>query len=349
MEISDYVKNYDPQNQFDVLKNSFEQIIYAEQNKYDITGIDKEAIKNIVLTGLGGSAISGDVFANMFGRKLTVPFVVNRNYTMPAFVNKSSLVIASSYSGNTEETLSAVKEASGREAQVICVTTGGRLEEYANEKGLTLIKLQKGFQPRFAFWLSIFTLIKFFEMLNFIGDQRNLINNAIELLRTKGETLSKEENNFALRTAKSLIGFIPVIYSADTYSSGAGLRLKGQFNENSKVHAFHNVIPEMNHNEIIGWEAFEESKFPVKLIFITDNEYHHRIKLRFEILKSIIQKLNIEIINLESHEEDFELRILDLIYTGDWISYYLAVLRKHDPSEINNINYLKEELAKRKT
>ncbi len=347
MKISDYVKNYDPQNQFAVLKNSYEQIIYASQNKYDLSKISTGKIKNIVLTGLGGSAISGDVFANMFGRKLPVPFFVNRNYTLPAFVNESTLVIASSYSGNTEETLSAVEEAHQRNAQIVCITTGGQLGKIASQNDLSLVFLQKGFQPRFAFWLSIFTLIKIFEMLNLIGEQKNLINDAIELLKRNGESFSQDENNFTLNVAKLLIGFIPVIYSADSYTSGVGLRLKGQFNENSKVHAFHNVIPEMNHNEIIGWETYEESKFPVKVFYISDLEYHQRIKLRFDIVSKILKKHNIEIITLQSIEKDFGLRILDLIYTGDWISYYLAVLRKQDPSSIKNINYLKEELAKR--
>ncbi len=347
MKISDFVENYDPQNQFDVLKNSYEQIIYASQNNYDLTKIDVNKIKNIVLTGLGGSAISGDVFANMFGRTLPLPFFVNRNYILPAFVNENTLVIASSYSGNTEETLSAAKEAQKRKAQIICITTGGSLGEFAARNNSSVVFLQKGFQPRFAFWLSIFTLIKIFEILKLIGQQKNLINESVELLKRKAEAFSSEEKNFALNIAKSLIGFIPVIYSADSYTSGVGLRLKGQFNENSKVHSFHNVIPEMNHNEIIGWETYEESKFPVKVFYISDIEYHERIKLRFDIVSTILKKLDIEIINLQSKENDYGLRMLDLIYTGDWISYYLAVLRKQDPSTIKNINYLKEELAKR--
>ncbi len=347
MQITDYVKMYDPQNQFEVLKTSFEQIVYTTNNNYDLSGINADKIKNIVITGLGGSAISGDVFANLFGRELSLPFMVNRNYNLPEFVNESSLIIVSSYSGNTEETISALKEAIARKAQIVCITTGGKIGSIAENENLSLVILQKGFQPRFAFWLSIFTLIKIFEMLNLIGEQKKIINDSIELLQRKGESFSQDENNFALNVAKSLIGFIPVIYSADSYTSGVGLRLKGQFNENSKTHAFHNVIPEMNHNEIIGWETFSESKFPAKIIFISDEEYHPRVKTRFEIVGNILTKTGLEIFRMQSGMENFKLRIIDLIYSGDWISYYLAILRKHDPSEIDNINYLKEELAKR--
>ncbi len=347
MEIADYVKSYDPQNQFDVLKKSYQQIEYAEGNKYGLEKIQPGKIQNIVVSGLGGSAIAGDVFANLFGRELNIPYFVNRNYMLPQFVNESTLVIISSYSGNTEETISSLNDAIKRKAQIICITTGGEIGKIAEKENLSIVYLQKGFQPRFAFWISIFTLIKIFEILNFIPNQKDFISESKKLLVDSADRFSGKEKNVTLEIAKSLIGYIPVIYSAESYTSGVGLRLKGQFNENSKSHAFHNVIPEMNHNEIIGWETFEESKFPAKVIFIYDDVYHVRIKTRFEIVAKIIKKSNSDILTLKSERDDFRLRVMDLIYTGDWISYYLAILRKHDPSEIDNINYLKEELAKR--
>jgi glucose/mannose-6-phosphate isomerase len=125
-------------------------------------------------------------------------------------------------------------------------------------------------------------------------------------------------------------------------TSAVGYRLKCQFNENSKLHAFHNVIPELNHNEIIGWESFLEKQFNAKLILILDKIYHPQIKKRFEITSSLISG---DKIILDSSETDFKLRIMDLIYLGDWITYYLALLREYDPTEIENINILKEKLA----
>ena len=129
------------------------------------------------------------------------------------------------------------------------------------------------------------------------------------------------------------------------YTSAIGTRLKGQFNENSKIHAFANVLPELNHNEIIGWETFNENQLNVKLINIIDQSYHTQIKKRMEITSELVKKSGCEIINLESDQSDYKVRIFDLVYLGDWVSYYLAVLRNQNPTAIKNINYLKEKLA----
>jgi len=345
MTIKDLVKKYDPELQFDVLKNSYKQIEYTLTNKYDLNKIDPTKVRNIVLTGLGGSAISGDVFLNYSHNELKVPFIVNRNYFMPSFVNENTLVIASSYSGNTEETIAATKHALEKGAQILCITTGGKLEELALQNDLAIVFLQKGFQPRYALWINISTLIKSLQNLKFIPNQNNIIEEIKSLLEEKAVEFS-EENNRTYKIAESLIGFIPVVYSADNFTSGVGNRLKEQFNENSKIHSFHNVLPEMNHNEIIGWETFSPNLLNAKIIQLKDVNYHPRVKKRFDIVSGLMQKAGCEVLTLESNENDFKVRLFDLIYTGDWISYYLAILRGKDPSEIDNINYLKQELAK---
>ncbi len=348
MNIKDMIKKYDPQNQFDVLINSYKQIDYTLKNKYNIDSVDTTKIKNIVLTGLGGSAISGDVFMNYAREELSIPFNVNRNYNLPNYVDENTLIIASSYSGNTEETLSAAKEAVDRECQIICITTGGKLLELAAEYNLPVALLEKGYQPRYAFWINIFTLINVMQKLNFISEQSGYIQNVMSLIKHKGQVYSME-NNPALSFAEKLIGFIPVIYSADSYTSGLGNRFKEQINENSKLHAFHNVFPEMNHNEIIGWETFNESQFNAKVIMLNDKEYHSRIQRRFEIVKKILNGSGVEILKVQSSGNHFKVRLFDMIYFTDWISYYLAIIRGKDPSSIKNINYLKEELAKSNT
>ncbi len=345
MDIFDLKNKYDSENQFEVLINSFEQTISVKNNLTEIKAIETASIKNIVICGLGGSAISGDVFANVFLNELTIPLSVNRNYGLPEFVNEDTLVILSSYSGNTEETLSAAEEALKRKAQIICITTGGKLENFAISNNLFLAKLPKGFQPRYAFYSNFFTLVKVMASLNLIADQNSFIQSAAELLKIKGKEYS-EKSSYPASIAEKLIGFIPVIYSVDGVTSGAGLRLKEQFNENSKVHAFHNILPEYNHNEIIGWETFNPDSFNAKVIYIKDAGYHPQIKKRIEITSHLIENKGTEIIALESKEKDFKIRIIDLIYLGDWISYYLALMRGKDPSEIDYIHYLKKQLAK---
>ena len=344
MNIPELISKYDPQNQFEVLVNSYQQIEYAQKNKSDISSIDLSKVSNLIITGLGGSAIGGDLFINLFTDELSIPAIVNRNYTLPNFADKKSLVIVSSYSGNTEETISAVNDALNKECQIICITTGGKLEYIAIENNLPIFKLQKGFQPRYGIWINFFTLINIAQLITLIPNQEKFFNDSIELLKNNGKQLSSEKNK-AYQIAESLCGFIPVIYSAADKTNALGNRFKCQLNENSKLHAFHNVFPEMNHNEIIGWESFNENQLNCKTIIFNDDAYNDRNKKRIEITSEVIRKSGSEVIILESEESDHQLRQIDLVYLGDWISYYLALIRGFDPSEIENINYLKNQLA----
>jgi glucose/mannose-6-phosphate isomerase len=343
MNIKEYVQKYDPQNQFDVLVNSFKQIEFAWNNEVKIANINASEISNIIVSGLGGSAISADLMKNFLGEELSVPYIVNRNYNLPKFANKNTLFIASSYSGNTEETISSLKQAISFGCKVVCITTGGEVEAIAKANNLACVKVQPGFQPRYSLGLSFFSLLKVFQTIKLISDQTKIVEQVINLWKQKGIEFSNEAN-LAYTFAESLVGFIPVIYSVSDSTNSVGYRFKCQVNENSKLHAFHHKIPEMNHNEIIGWESYQEKQFLAKIVNFVDVTYHPQIQKRFEILKDIFSKSGVEIISLKSNEENFKVRLLDLIYLGDWISYYLGVLRGFDPSEIDNIHTLKEKL-----
>jgi len=344
MKIIEYVKKYDPQNQVEVLISSYKQIEYAWNNKFDLGKINKDNFNKVLVTGLGGSAISADLMQNYLRTEMDFPYFVNRNYYLPPFADQNTLVVISSYSGNTEETISVFNEAIKKKCSIVCVTTGGKAEKIAIENGIPVIKIQPGLQPRYALGLSFFSLLRLLQELKLIPDQNEVVNKIINLWKNKGNEFSAEDN-FAFNLAESLIGFIPTIYSASDVTSAVGYRLKCQFNENSKLHAFHNVIPELNHNEIIGWESFAEKQFQTKLITILDEEYLPQIKKRFEITTELAAKNGVEIVSLKSEEKEFKLRLLELIYLGDWISYYLAVLRGFDPTEIENINILKKRLS----
>lgn len=343
MEIKEFVSKYDPQNQFEVLINSYKQIEFAWNNEIKISGISLSEISNIVISGLGGSAISADLIKNFLVDEISLPVIVNRNYNLPKFAGKNTLFIASSYSGNTEETISALTEAIKLNCKIICITTGGELETIARNNNISYVKVQTGFQPRYALGLSFFSLLKVFQELQIISNHNAVVEKIKLLWKEKGEDFSKD-GNAAYKIAESLIGFIPVIYSVADSTSAVGYRLKSQLNENSKLHAFHNEIPEMNHNEIIGWESYHEKKMYAKIIYIMDSAYHPQIQKRFKILTNIFSKTGVDIVTLESKENDFKVRIMDLIYLSDWISYYVSVLRGYDPSEIDNIYTLKNSL-----
>ncbi len=343
MEIKDYVKKYDPQNQFDVLINTYQQIEFAWKNQFVIDGINSSEISNIIISGLGGSAISADLIKNYLVDDIAIPIIVNRNYNLPKFASKNTLFIASSYSGNTEETISALKQGIEIGCKIICIATGGEVESIAMNKNILCVKVQPGFQPRYSLGLSFFSLLRVLQELKLISDQTKIVENVISLWKQKGIEYSKE-GNYAYTFAESLVGFIPVIYSVADSTSAVGYRFKCQLNENSKLHAFHNEIPEMNHNEIIGWESYQEKLFHSKIISIVDETSHPQIQKRLEILKDIFSKSGVETVSLKSNEKLFKVRLLDLIYLGDWISYYVGILRGYDPSEIDNIYTLKERL-----
>ncbi len=343
MQISDYAVKYDSQNQFKVLIDTHTQIDYAWNNKFDIEKIKSKKIESILVSGLGGSAISADLIKNFLHGELKVPFIVNRNYFLPQFVNKNTLVIISSYSGNTEETCSVFEEALKRDCSIICITTGGKVEKLAVENNIHAVKLLKGYQPRYSLGLSFFSLLKILQVIEIISKQDEVVRQITSLWRNKGKEYSGEDNP-AYSYAEKIIGFIPIIYSADDITSAAGYRFKCQFNENSKLHAFHNVIPELNHNELIGWETFSEKQMNAKLLNILDTSYHPQTKKRFQVTSELASENKIEVINFESSENDFKLRLMDLVYLFDWITYYTAVLRGFDPSEIRNIDTMKGRL-----
>lgn len=342
--MNQFVINYDTQNQYEVLKNSFLQIDEAWSNRINLSSIKRKKFTSVLVCGLGGSAISGDLLDDFIAGETKIPVIVNRGYDIPSFVNNSWLIIISSYSGNTEETISCFKQALKLRAAIISVSSGGKVEQLSKKNAVPFIKIKAGLQPRYALGLSFFTLLKIFQELKLISGQDRTVKLISSLWKDKGIEYSQMEN-YALDFAKKLIGFVPVIYSSESLIA-AGYRFKCQLNENSKVHSFHHAIPEMNHNEIIGWETQKEKLFSAKVIFISDSSYHPQIKKRFSILRELIASKGTEVLELKSMERNIKLRIMDLIYLCDWVSFYLAVLRGLDPSEIDFIHEMKKRLAK---
>jgi glucose/mannose-6-phosphate isomerase len=346
MKITDFVQKYDLQNQFEVLTNSYKQIEFAWNNTFSLGNLKRKKFNSIVVTGLGGSAISADLVQNFLAGELKIPFTVNRNYSLPASFGEKTLLIVSSYSGNTEETVSVFKEALKKTSNIICITTGGLVEKIAARQTIPIVKVLTGFQPRYALGLSFFSLLKVLQELEIIPDQSRTVKKVIKMWKEAAENCSSEQN-YAFKCAEKIVGRVPVIYAASDLTIAVGYRLKCQFNENSKLHAFVNQIPELNHNEIVGWESFSEKEMNAILINILDKNYHPQIKKRFQVTTEIASKNKIDIINLESNQKDFKLRIMDLVYLCDWISYYTAIIRGYDPSEIDNIDYLKKKLSER--
>jgi len=342
MQIKDFIEKYDTQNQFKVLQESHKQISNAWENQVDLSKVKKKKFSSIVFCGLGGSAISGDLLCDYLSGELKLPFNVVRGYKLPSFVDERTLVIISSYSGNTEETISCFEQAQKKKSNIVVITSGGKIGEKASSKRITSIKIQSGFQPRYALGLSFFSLLKLMQELGLAKEENN-VKKIIKLWQSRSEEYSTDKN-LAFQIAEQLIGFIPVIYSSEFLSS-TGYRLKCQLNENAKLHAFHHCLPEMNHNEIIGWESYKEKQFQTKVIYLFDKDFHKQNKKRFDILKEILNEQKVEVLTLSSSEKNKKVRIMDLIFLADWISFYASVLRGFDPSEIDFIHRMKQRLT----
>lgn len=335
--------SFDRENLHKVLMESWQQAERA-WSRIEISGIDKSKIDNIIITGLGGSAISGDVLRNFIGNEFQKPITVNRTYHLPAYAGRNTLVIASSYSGNTEETVSVLKAAIQRGCSVVVLTTGGQVELLAAENNIDTVRLQPGLQPRYALYNSFFTLLRVVQDLGFIEPQDTVVSAIIQSLKDfAGEWGT--ENGEAYKTAESLKGFIPVIYSVTDLNDSAGRRFKGQLNENSKVHAWMAEYPEMNHNEIIGWETAASSGLRYKVVTMWDDEISPRIKKRMGIIKNLLDGEKIDILTVQGRGTSFKERLLESIYFCDWVSYYLALLNDKDPGEITFIHKLKDKMA----
>ncbi len=294
---------------------------------------------NVVLTGLGGSGIGGSIVQNYVFDKVSIPFIVNKDYSLPKFVNSRSLVIVSSYSGNTEETISAMQQAIKARATIVCITSGGKIAEIAKKKKLDCILLPAGMPPRSCIGYSMTQVLFTFSHFGLIQDDLSkTIKASIKLLKAD----EKDIQSKARAIARKLYGKLPVIYSSSAFE-GVAARVQQQLNENSKMLCWHNVIPEMNHNELVGWRDKDASK---AVVFLKDAEDAERVRIRFQIIKQIIKKYTPNIIEINSKGKSYWEKVFYFIHLTDWVSVMLAELRKQDATEVRVIDFLKKELSK---
>jgi glucose/mannose-6-phosphate isomerase len=299
----------------------------------------KKEFKNVVLTGLGGSGIGGSIVQNYVADKMSVPFLVNKDYFLPSFVNQDTLVIASSYSGNTEETLSAVNQALKAKATVVCITSGGKLSEISKKKNLDCILLPAGMPPRSCLGYSMTQVLYILHYFGYIkNDFEKGIKASIKLLQAEEKDIQKQ----AKALAKKLIGKTPIIYTAGNFE-GVGVRFRQQINENGKMLCWHHVIPEMNHNELVGWRDKDSSR---AVVFLRNEDDYERTQMRMEINKPVIKKYTPNIIELWSKGKSYFEKVFYIVNLTDWCSVYLADLHEVDAMDIKVIDHLKNELAK---
>jgi glucose/mannose-6-phosphate isomerase len=343
------IKKFDPKDMYDLIFNFPQQLIKGIHLgvRADLKWT-KLRPDNIILAGMGGSAIGGDLARSYLADELKIPFFICRNYTLPKFVNDKSLVFVSSYSGNTEETLSAYQEAKRRKAKIIAITSGGKLLEKCSKERFPFITIPKGFPPRAALGYSFTPLLIVLSRLRIISDKTAMLRKTSKYLEGKRAEFAlekKSSQNQAKSLALKLYRKIPIIYSSTDYFDAVGYRWKGQFCENSKSLAFNNYFPEFNHNELVGWKVLDHIRDKLIVIILKDKKDHSRIQKRMKIVETIIKKEKVKVIEIESQGENLLSRIFSLIQLGDFTSFYLSILNREDPTPVKVIDYLKKKLT----
>lgn len=345
------IRSVDPGNMYNRIFDMPEQMTEALKigKEWKINPDDFTDIKNIVIVGMGGSAIGGDLVRTFLASKLLIPFQICRHYVLPEYVDDETLVVASSYSGNTEETLSAFDDALRRKSMIAAITTGGLLKDVAELNEIPVAFLPSGLQPRAALGYSFVPLLVFLEKIGLIKNVETELNTVIASLKKLRERYIEDnplEDNLAKILAEKIHGKIPIIYAGPTLIDAVALRWKGQFCENSKNLAFANLYSEFNHNELVGWsQTVEPHKDHLIVINLKDEEDHPQVKKRMKIVKGLIEKQGVEVVDVDSEGDNPLARMFSLIQLGDFASYYLAVLNDVDPSPVKVIESLKAQLT----
>lgn len=317
-------------------QNMLDALTIAESQKFKQP---TTTIHHIVICGMGGSGIGGRIVSQWIQDEVKVPVFILQDYDLPAFVNQHTLVIGSSYSGNTEETMTGVNEAKNRGAHIIGITSGGEMKAFCEANNYDVVIVPGGNPPRSATAFSIVQLMNIFVQLGLINAIRlSEIRSSHSLLLEHTSTI----HQLAKDIAHFLYGKVGVIYSGPAYESIA-IRARQQFNENSKYLSWHHTIPEMNHNELVGWGGGDD-RFAV--LMLHTNDLNPRNQKRFEITKETISKKAAGIMEIEAIGNSQIEKSFYLIHLVDWASYYLCDLNKADIMDIEVIDFLKDELSK---
>ena len=309
---------------------------------------DYSSMEKIVILGMGGSAIGGDLVRTLAQLEADVPVIIHRDYGLPHYVDERTLLIASSYSGDTEEVVSAFEPALKTGARKLVITTGGKLNELAEANNIPVYKFDYQSQPRAALGYSFIPILGVLQKLGFLPDKSAGVNEAInvmEKLITELDEKSPLSGNPAKQTARRLQRKLTVIYGAGILSEVAH-RWKTQINENSKAWAFHEVFPELNHNATVGFPFPPEIVDKIRVLMLRSPLFSQRLNIRYEVTAELLERIDVAYEYLDSVGESPISQMMSLIMMGDFVSYYLGILNCVDPTPVDVISYLKDRLAK---
>lgn len=343
------IKQVDCGGMLSVVSQMPEMILQAEKLAAGISLPPAGKISQVLVLGMGGSAIAGDIAADIFFKKAKVPILTVRNYVFPEYVGPETLFFALSYSGDTEEVLIAAASAEKCGAKIICVTSGGKLKGIAEKKKYPLFILPTGYQPRAALPYLLLPLIISLDKLGIAPLPAEDIRETAAVLRELREEIGSARPcrvNPAKQLAKKLAGQIPFIFGSAGTTAAAALRFKTQLNENSKMTAIVNLFPELNHNELVNLSALKRAGHSFAMVILRDEEDGERVKKRIEITRSLISRQVGGINEILSRGKSRLARIASLIFYGDHVSVYLALLEGIDPTAVEMISRFKKEMSR---
>ena len=302
--------------------------------------------EQLLVLGMGGSAIGADLLQGFLRGELSRPVIVNRAYTLPKWVGRSTLVLACSYSGNTEETLSAAREAKKKGARLLAITSGGELSRWARRSRFPLLQIPSGWPPRSAVGYLTFSPLGLLVRLGWLKEKALPVRKACaDTDRFIAGTLAlsvKTQRNPAKRLALHLVGKIPILYGASDGWEGVTYRWRTQLEENAKTLAFHHLFPEATHNEISGWLHPKEMMRRLAAVFLLDPAIHPRTRRRMDFTAALIRRQGASALEVRGKGSSLMSRMLTLVSLGDFTSIYLALLYRIDPTPVDRVEALKK-------
>ena len=343
------ISEIDKSNMLDAVAQFPEQIKEAEEivKNTDIGSIFK--VDNIVISGMGASAISGDIVQSLFRDRIDIPIFVTRQYDLPKWVHKYTFLLSQSYSGNTEETLHTFKHGCQKRCTILGISSGGKLQEYCEKREIQHIKIPSDIQPRAAtayiLFSSLFALKKVGVIHEGIEAELDDVISVTNDLRNNCKKETPENDNIAKQLARKLTDTVPQIYGWGIYSPIAR-RWGTQFNENGKIICRYDEVSECNHNDIVGWSMNPEVSKKFTTIIFRDEELETvYMKKRLDFMKGLYKDVSAGVIEVHIKGKKRLAKMMYAMLLGDFISCYIAMLRKIDPSPVYAIAELKKELA----
>lgn len=341
------ITEIDKKNMLSFCVDAAEHYIEAAKLAGTLT-VDFPKPKNIIVAGMGGSAIGGELLKDWARDKVTVPIEVCREYSLPAFADRQTLVFVLSYSGETEETLSVFLDALKRKSMIACLSSGGTLREFAKKLNVPHLLVPPGIAPRATLPYLFLPLPIILEKLDLVSDVAHEVSEAVKALTiVSGENSpgKPQDCNFSKTLASAINGTVPITYGSGFYRAVAQ-RFKTQFNENSKVPAKWEVFPELNHNEIVGWEAAGKLARHFSAIFIRDDTEPTEIRRRIELTEKLVHEQGLKVFQVRGLGKSKLAKMCSAICIGDFTSTYLALLHGIDPTPVRTIEVMKDRLKK---